>query len=284
MKKYSIKLSKKDFVFLDNNVNMKGTRPKRVVVDKQNKEAMFKYEHPDYYCSEACSEKLSYEIAKTLGYECAKIEFAYDENGNLGVLNYLFLNKKEIEHMDAVVYLNKNNTSRPIFYTISNIKKCLDELDSNLFNEFLKIMVFDALIGEQDRHEENWGIQKVNGIYKMSPLYDNGCSLLNYFKNENVAMDYYSGKKDFEAYITRSQTIVYKENNKNKYKHFELISYLNNEYHDSIQKELKKLELLTDKKINEIVNKIPDELLTKKHMEYIIMYLKKRRDILLNIR
>ena len=52
---------------------------------------MFKYEREDYQCSKACSEKLSYEIAKILGYECARIELAEDEHNNLGVLNYFFL-------------------------------------------------------------------------------------------------------------------------------------------------------------------------------------------------
>ena len=44
------------------------------------------------------------------------------------------------------------------------------------------------------------------------------------------------------------------------------------------------LNKLTDIIIVNIVNKIPDELLTDKHKQYIIYYLKKRRDILLNIK
>ena len=34
---------------------------------------------------------MSYEIAKVLGYECARIELARDTDGTLGVLNYLFI-------------------------------------------------------------------------------------------------------------------------------------------------------------------------------------------------
>ena len=43
------------------------------------------------------------------------------------------------------------------------------------------------------------------------------------------------------------------------------------------------IKYLDDKKIEMIVNKIPNELLTDHHKEYIIIYLKKRRDILLNM-
>ena len=284
MENYPIKTPNNDFRFLDSNPNAKGSRVKKIVVDKEGEKAFFKYQGKDYKVSEACSEKMSFEIAKILGYDCARIELARDNEGTLGVLNYLFVDIGTTEHIDAVSYLNIHDNERPEFYTISNIKKVLDELDKSLFNEFIKIMVFDALIGEQDRHEENWGLQRIGDKYKISPLYDNGCNLLRNFRDEAYAEKYYSGVKDFDAYINKSETIIYKEDNQKKYKHFELIRHLNDKYHEVVQNELKKLKKLTDEVINDIVNQIPDELLTKKHKEYIIIYLKKRRDILLKIK
>lgn len=283
MRKYPIKILGRDFKILNSNYNIKGSRIKKLVVDNKGNKAFFKYEGNDYLVSEACAEKISYEIACILGYECAKIELANDDKGVLGVLNYLFIDVGNCEHMDAVSYLNIHDNQRAQFYTISNIKKTLDELDKKMFLDFIKIMIFDALIGEQDRHEENWGITILETGYKVSPLYDNGCSLLREFKNNNFAEQFYSGKKDFEAYINRSRTILYKEDNKTKYKHFELIKYLNEHYHDEVQEEIKQLNKLTDEKIENIISKIPDELLTKIHREYIINYLKKRRNILLEI-
>lgn len=169
------------------------------------------------------------------------------------------------------------------YYTISNIKNKLDELDTKLFKDFIKIMIFDALIGEQDRHEENWGITKNKGKYSISPLYDNGCNLLREFKNKEYAEKYYNGIKDFDMLIKKSSCILYKENGK-RYKHFELINELNELYYNEVQKELKKLRKLNDSTIETIVGKIPDDLLTNKHKEYIIKYLKKRRNILLDIK
>ena len=286
MEKYSIKTPGKDFIFLDSNPNAKGSRVKKIVIDsKDGKKAFFKYEGNGYLVSEACSEKMSYEIAKVLGYDCARIELARDKEGILGVLNYLFIDieNRNTEHFDAVSYLNIHDTERPMFYTISNIKKVLDDLDVSLFNEFIKVMVFDALVGEQDRHEENWGIERIGNSYRFSPLYDNGCNLLRNFKDEKYAQEYYSGKKDFDAYINKCKSLIYRENHEGQYKHFELIKYLNDNYHDLVQEEISNLKKLTEDKIEEIVDKIPDELLTSKHKEYIIIYLKKRRDILLAI-
>ena len=262
MKKYPIKIACRDFNFLETTFNIKGTRPKRMVIDNKGNKAIFKYEGIGYTSTESCSEKLCYEIAKILGYNCARIDLAKDDNGTLGILNYLFVDISKDEHTDAVSYLSKYNSERNLFYTISNIKKILDDLDSDLFAQFVKIMIFDALVGEQDRHEENWGIRKIGDKYELSPLYDNGDSLLANFKNEEFAQKYYSGIKDFDSYIKKSKTLIYKEDNKNRYKHFELIEYLNDEYHDIIQKEIKRLQNLTDDKIYKIVKKIPNSLLT----------------------
>ena len=276
MEKYEIKKVGKDFRFIP-EINNKGTREKRTVLDNKG---IFKYEMYDKSCSEACSEKLSYEIAKVLGYDCAHIELALDENDTLGILNYLFVDIHEEEHIDAIAYIKKNDEIRSQFYTLENIKKCLDMLNTNLFYQFLKIMVFDALVGEQDRHEENWGIIRKDGEYKLSPLYDNGCNLLREFYKKENAEKYYNGLKDFDAYIKRSKTLICKKDG-SKYKHFELIEDLYSRYSNQIREEITNLEKLTDLKVENIVNKIPDNIITIKHKEYIMRYIKTRKQILL---
>ena len=282
MGKYEIKKANVDFRFIQDESIVRGSRKKMLAINNKLEIAMFKYEREDYDCSEACSEKLAYEIAKVLGYDCAKIELAVDNDNQIGVLNYYFSDSDE-SHTDIVAYLNKNIKERNNYYTISNIKNVLDSINTSLFKGFIKIMLFDALIGEQDRHEENWGITEKKGKSFISPLYDNGDSLLREFKNPVNARKYYDGIKDFNAYIKRSQTLIYKEDKKNKYKHFELIKYLYDNFPQDILPEINNLTKLTDEIIEELVDKIPNELLTDEHKKYIITYLKKRRDILLNI-
>lgn len=282
MNKYKILQYGVDYVFL-NNINMKGSRPKKQVYDiKSNRRAIFKYEN--YECTEACSEKMSYEIAKLLGYKCAKIELARDENGVIGILNYLFTDTKNSEHIDAVSYINTENEDRKKFYTIENIENCLNKLDKKLFNDFLKIMVFDAFVGETDRHEENWGITIKEGKHKISPLYDNGCNLLRTFKNEKELEKYTErGNKNFNAFIHRSKTYIYNSENGKRYTHFELLEKLKENHEKELKKEIKKLEKISRKDIEKIVNKIPNELMTDLHKEYVIKYLVIRKEIMLKI-
>lgn len=282
MGKYLIKKLNEDFKFIVDEQLVRGTRKKILSITNDKKLAMFKYEQ--YDCSESCSEKMAYEIALVLGYDCAKIDLACDDSGTLGVLNYYFVNNHDTFHTDIVAYLNKNSKDKKYYYTISNIKSVLDEIDNSLFNSFIKIIIFDALIGEQDRHEENWGILEKNGKYYVSPLYDNGDSLLKDFKNPIFADLYYSEKRSFDSYIRKSKTLIYKEDNKTKYKHFELVKFLYDNYPDIVKNEISNLNKLTDDNICNIVNSIPDGLLTNEHKKYIILYLIKRRDLILNIK
>lgn len=284
MDKYQIKKIGIDFYFIQDEPIVRGSRKKILAINNKQEIAMFKYEREDYDCSEACSEKLAYEIAKVLGYDCAKIELAVDNDNKIGVLNYYFSDRFNAPHTDIVAYLNENIKERNSYYTISNIKSVLDDIDTDLFENFIKIMVFDALIGEQDRHEENWGITVKQGKSFISPLYDNGDSLLREFRNIENAQKYYSGLKDFDAYINRSKTVIYKEDNKKQYKHFELMKYLYDNFPQYISPEFDNLKKLTDEIIEELVNKIPDDLLSNEHKKYIIIYLIRRRNTLLNIK
>ncbi len=106
MEKYEIKKVGKDFRFIP-EINNKGTREKRTALDSRGNKVIFKYEMYDKSCSEACSEKLSYEIAKVLGYECAHIELALDENVKYSAkIKYLnFESKLDDEDITADVKL-----------------------------------------------------------------------------------------------------------------------------------------------------------------------------------
>mgnify|MGYP004525301021 CR=1 FL=1 len=284
MEKYKIKRAGIDYNFIQNEPIVRGSRKKLLAVSSTKEIAMFKYEREDYNCSEACSEKIAYELARKIGFECAKIDLAFDNDGKIGVLNYYFSNKTTTTHTDIIAYLNKDLSERSNYYKISNIKSTLDDVDKNLFKGFIRIMVFDALIGEQDRHEENWGITEKDGKFCISPLYDNGDSLLREFKNYDNAKKYYDGTKNFDKFIEKSKTLIYKEDCDKKYKHFELIQYLVDKFPALVIPEIQKLKVLTDDVIEDIVDRIPDELLTDEHKKYIILYLIKRRDILLNIK
>jgi len=272
-------------VFLNINVrNTKGSRKKRTIGQLGKGKlslGFFKYELYEQ-CSEACSEKLSYEIAKILKKPCARIEFAKDAKGELGIISFLFVDYYQM-HVDAKDLFNKPDFDRKDFLTISSIENFLKTYGEMEFNKFIGLMVFDALVGETDRHEENWGLLKTGNQYQLSPMYDTSCNLLREFKNTEHAQKYYDGTKSFENYILKSKVFIFREDNKKQYTHFELIEDLYKKYPNETLKEIKKLKRITERKIERILNKLPEQMIEEEHKEYIKKYVIRRKEILFNI-
>lgn len=279
MSTFKILKENKDFWEIETDVVLGGTCVKKLVKTANNELAMFKYnKYP--MCTELASEKMCYEIAKALEFRCAKIDLAIDKNGIYGILNYIFISPNS-SHTDASLYLRDDNFERKKTYTIENIKAFLDNYEIDLFSQFIEIMIFDALVGEQDRHEENWGITTIKSPilkYSISPLYDNSCNLL---RDQINKLDNFENPEYLNNYIKRSKTAIYKDGK--KINHFDLIKELIETNPEASITRIKKLENLTDNKISNIVNNIPEEYLTQKHKKYIIKYISKRRDILLNM-
>lgn len=280
--KYKILKEDKDFIFIDGIT--KGTREKKVVVTNRGlKRGFFKYEKYKEVCSEACSEKLACEIAKTLKLPTANIEFAKDNNGTLGIISFLFIRPGIDGHTDAKDFFNANEFDRKKFCRMSTIMRFLELFGPNEFDKFLDIMVFDALVGETDRHEENWGICKINGKYELAPLYDSSCNLLREFKDLNKAQPFYNKEKDLETYARKSKTCIYKEDLSGRYKHFELIEYLFERYPKRIKKKILNLKKLNRLRLKKIIRKLPEGIISDEHKEYIYIYVIIRKKILLKI-
>ena len=77
--------------------------------------------------------------------------------------------------------------------------------------------------------------------------------------------------------------MLYKEDTKKRYKHFELIEHLKQENTTLLKTEAFKLSALTDGKISEIVEAIPDELMIKQQKDSIKEYIKLRKEKLCEI-
>lgn len=266
----------------------KGARVKRLLDDTYSQRLVFlKYCAVDKNnkrrkSTELASEKIACEIAKVIGYKCADIELAKDQDGELCVLNYSFLKPDEsLIEFASEASISQNGRDRKEKYTIQGIKRILDTVDEKLYSEFIGLQVFDALIGESDRHEENWGYIRTSKSSNIifAPFYDNGDSLMHNI-NENRVEEYINDEAGFLRYIHKSKTKIL-DNNGHKIKHFQLIDHLISENPVFLRDELQKTKRLTDDIIKDIIYGIPDEYLPQNHKDILQRYISIRRDILL---
>lgn len=153
------------------------------------------------------------ELAKEVGIDCAIYRPAVF-NGETGFITESFLknNEKLINAKELMDLEIKNNFSdkitnkikklcsqsnsrwRPdIYMSLNNYVDMIEIIDSNIFlsdleKEKIKIslkrlLCFDLITLQSDRHPENYGIIKKDNGYEFSPLYDNDASFCLGSKN-----------------------------------------------------------------------------------------------------
>ena len=140
--------------------------------------------------NEPYSEFYACQIAQTMGLDCVQ----YDLENWKGILA-----------SKCKLFTDVNTAFIPIGRVVKEggIKACLDyfaELDEADWEQIKSMLVFDAVIYNEDRHFGNFGVLRDNHSGKIigaAPVFDNGLSLFNF------AME--SDFKDLDAYAkTRS--------------------------------------------------------------------------------
>ena len=188
-----------------------GRSEKLWLVNPENKAiGLFKFTKSDY-TTEHISEKIAMQLAKLIDIECMEVEIG-KYNNRVGSLSYR-INDDDENLIEGIQLINKyypNYNPETLYDDINkeyySLEMILNSLsDYDFCREFLKIPVFDFLIGNTDRHQNNWAILQ-NEIERLCPLYDNGSSLCCYIKENNI--DDYLGndKVRFNSIIDTKST------------------------------------------------------------------------------
>jgi hypothetical protein len=148
-----------------------GTRSKYIALNPDNEEYFFKgsKETPNgeiRYPTEFWSEIVSSKIGQFLGFEMLDYNIAYDKNHKqkIGCLSKSMILHSQNKLTEGIQYLtgfnpkyNPENDKNS--YTFNFIKEALFAFNLGKYvNNIIEIIVFDSIIGNSDRHQENWGI------------------------------------------------------------------------------------------------------------------------------
>ena len=237
------------------------------------------------------AEKLASQLAEVLEIECAKVDIGTFQ-GKVGSMSYMILKENE-ELREGIQYITTTYKSYDEdkfidyitgeSYSINMIYNSIKE--TGLFNEFLKIPIFDALIGNSDRHHSNWGIikNKKSGALSLSPLYDNGSSLCCLIKDKDVE-SFLKDKMRFNSLIfSKSKSMIRWRGNK-RIRHFELVEEIKKQYFSETIGFVKKIKNnLNDKVIEDIISKYDDIIISKNLKKLLFEFLKERRNRIINI-
>lgn len=291
------------------NASTKGTRDKVVLLNPDTDIRYFlKYsmDKPGrQYTTEYWSEIIASEIGRSLGFNMLEYDFAL-RNGRAGCISKSMIDTDKEELLEGHSILtaydntyNPENKESYSKYTFSFICNALKAYKVDRFiPDFVRILIFDAIIGNSDRHQSNWGLIKASikisfeikdgsillkifgflkrksrkekpdfEYYRMAPIYDSGCCLGREF-DEHQIIDRMKDQNRFDSFVRKGQAEIRWDQSKKKISHYELLREvkssdvgLNKFIDDEIKHLLKEYEKQDLAKIvMNIDSSLPDEI------------------------
>lgn len=264
---------------IDENKQVSGTRTKFWLIHPKT-EKRFLFKIPKENTGEAWAEKIASEVGKAMGLSTMDVSLAKRDN-TVAVLAENFINEQEelFEGGDLFFTIADDFDRYDLkYYDFFNIVKILSEF--HLDRDFIKIPFFDAFIGNQDRHCDNWGIIDSEKGYRLAPIYDNGAALGFQLKEDRINL-MFKDLKMFRAFRNRSFSLIGLPDKK-KPRYLDLLDVIRKDYPREVQEAIYLINIINKQLLEEIMAPIPEEVMSityKKWVEKLLLY---RKDWLLS--
>lgn len=139
--------------------------------------------------------------------------------------------------------------------------------------------VYDALIANNDRHCDNWGVLSGPKGMRLAPIYDNGSSLgFNEVMEKKQKM--LTDDKMLAGFCNRGRPSIGLPGRR-KPKHFELLSYLHSHMHHELLQVLPRVEKLNKNMLFAIINDIPNQIMCDFNKKWVVRLLLYRKNWIL---
>lgn len=203
------------------------------------------------------NELLGVEITNHFGLKSANNIIAKIKKTNELVIaseNCLEENKEYYSYND--LNIKKGNLEQ----VITNIKNfCIKNNDTNynLLNDIIKMTIRDLYSSDNDRHSNNFFIEKTNSQYNLAPLfdYDQSFRSKNLLTHENVIMKIYLNSKDDRETICNN---IFFQEALNQLEEIDmniLLNKIENKHNLKINDDIKNYYLSCDKNIKDKIKR-----------------------------
>ena len=243
--------------------------------------SLFKF--PRNNTGEHWAEKVAAEVAGLLEIPCARVDLAAFQGVHGSAAVSFISGNQQLFHDNQILARHvgdyepdqKFGQSR---HTLENIWLALERVFEGPAGvdtakaRFAEFLVLDAVIGNTDRHHENWGVvrrrdESGGWVGYLAPSFDHASSLGRELKDKrregllvNSRVGNYSEKGPGGIY--------WSESNMNSTSPLELVRLASREYPELIAPALSRVSKLDEKALSEIVERVPADWITPVAMEF----------------
>ena len=249
---------------------------------------LFKFKK-DIGTTDHVSECIAYDIAQMLEIPCAKFELGMFR-GREGSMSYNIIQNSDQSLVEGIhfimqIYPEYNpeqfiDMATNCRYSVEMVIKAIEQFVP--IEGLMKMLMFDYLIGNSDRHQNNWAILIENDKKKWSPLYDNSSSLCAYVSEEKIESYFGKDKNRWRSLIDTKSKSLFRctENDEKCSTHLEILKYLKKNYYMETKKIAEKIvTVVTEEKVCDILNSYSEELSNNKR-KLILKYLLEKKQML----
>lgn len=252
---------------------------------------------------EYLAEKIASLIAKKLEIQSADVDIG-TRNGRIGSMSYNILKKEEIlvEGIQFISSYKLNYNQETLYDSISKEYYNLEMIENSIKNvglkkvpkAFYKMLIFDFIIGNNDRHQNNWGFifkftpDKLPIIQtRFSPLYDNGSSLCSFIKEKDIYKYIQTNDKMLINSLvdTKSKSMIgIDSKNKKRPTQLDVIKYLKQRENSDIIKYIDfVVNQLNDSTISELIDSFNNDIISENRKKLLKIYLNKKIELLKSV-
>ncbi|WP_342558007.1 HipA domain-containing protein [Metasolibacillus sp. FSL K6-0083] len=226
------------------------------------------------------AEFIASKVGAQLGFTTVDVKLA-KYNDDIGTISKNFRHKTEDLYEGGDLFLARFtdfNRHSLAYYELPYIMELLSEYD--IEKEFVAIPIFDALIANNDRHCDNWGILSgPNGI-RLAPIYDNGSSL-GFNEVADRKQNMLTDDRMLAGFCNRGRPSIGLPNRKRP-KHLELLTFLQNYLPNEFREVIMRLNCLNEDMLLTITKDIPVTVMKEQERKWVIRLLLYRKDWILN--
>lgn len=242
---------------------------------------LFKYPRPN--SGEHWAEKIAAEVAQVLEIPHGRVELATCQ-GTRGTIteSFIVFNETLVHGNElltlAMSHYNPDQRRRPTQHNLDNIFWVLEhicaainpDLGDRMKTQFAEYLVFDAIIGNTDRHHENWGTMldyDERIPLRLAPTFDHASSLGRELSDERRIR--HLAENTLGRYVARGRGGIYwSEDSGRQPCPLELVGQAFESYSDIFRPGLEKLANLGEGNILETLSRIPEYWITDSEKDF----------------